>query len=94
MTSTKDNKIIMRTGAILAGLVYLVLNIGSAGAFTLSGTVTDIQPSPVDQVAVQMYINGIPIGGAGDTTDFSGFYSISGLTATTYEISFTPDPLI
>jgi hypothetical protein len=93
MTSTKDNKIIMRTGAILAGLVYLVLNIGSAGAFTLSGTVTDIQPSPVDQVAVQMYINGIPIGGAGDTTDFSGFYSISGLTATTYEISFTPDPL-
>jgi hypothetical protein len=92
MTSTKDSKLIMRIGTILMALVFLILNIGSAGAFTLSGTVTDIQPSPVGMVAVQMYINGIPIGGASDTTNFSGFYSISGLTATTYEISFTPDP--
>jgi len=92
MTSENNNWKITGTGALLAALIFAAFGFGSAGAFTLSGTVTDIVPDPVGLVAVQMYINNIPIGGASDTTDGLGFYSISGLTATVYEISFIPDP--
>ncbi|UCC80171.1 MAG: carboxypeptidase regulatory-like domain-containing protein [Candidatus Zixiibacteriota bacterium] len=81
--------------ALSISITFLILICsGSAGAFTLSGTVTDIDTIPVGLVAVQVYYNGNPVGNAFDTTDGSGIYSISGLPSATYDIGFTPHPTL
>jgi hypothetical protein len=90
MASVRSKGII---SAPTISIIFLLLMCsGSAWAFTLSGMVTDINSAPVQLVAVQVYYNGNPVGGAFDTTGFSGFYSISGLPSATYDIGFTPHP--
>ena len=93
MTSLNDNNDNIVNGKILIIVALILACSGTASAFTLSGTVTDIVPSPVPDVAVQLYFNGNPVGGAFDTTNGSGFYSITGIPSATYEIGFTPDPI-
>jgi hypothetical protein len=81
------------SGYFSAIAVLVIFFSGSAGAFTLSGTVTDIDTNAVPQVAIQIYFNGSPVGDLFDTTDGLGFYSITNIPSATYDISFTPDPI-
>jgi hypothetical protein len=93
MTSLINNTNKNLLEMIFAASVFILAASGPAAAFTLSGTVTDIDNNQVPQVAVQLYFNGNPVGNAFDTTDGSGFYSISGIPSATYDVGFTPDPV-
>ena len=67
----------------------------SAGpaTFTISGTVTDPLTSPVANVDITLKDNaGVPIQTYVNATNASGFYSIPGVTAGTYQLTFDPEP--
>lgn len=91
MTSVRSKGTISAPSILIMFLILICS--GSTRAFTLSGTVTDIDTIPVGLVAVQVYYNGNPVGNAFDTTDGSGFYTISELPSATYDIGFTPNPI-
>ncbi len=93
MTIKPGNKIGIGRGIIITIFIIMGLWGGSAGAFTLSGTVVDdVDFLPVQSVYVQMYFNGYAIGGASDSTDANGFYLISAVPGETYDIYFDPLP--
>jgi len=94
MTIKPGNKIGIGRGIIITIFIIMGLWGGSAGAFTLSGTVVDdVDFLPVQSVYVQMYFNGYAIGGASDSTDANGFYLISNdVPGGTYDIYFDPLP--
>lgn len=64
----------------------------SGQLYTVSGVVSSSQTGdPVDNVYVQAYFNGDPVGGAFDYTDLDGQYSFE-IISGTYDIDFQPPP--
>lgn len=75
---------------LLMIIIIMAISSSASAQFTISGTV-DANGGPEDNVAVQLYApDGSPIGPYVDTTDISGFYSVSNVDAGTYDISFRP----
>ena len=78
---------------ILTGAICLPLNLALA-QYTISGTITDTNDAPVDQVDVFLYTEqGDPVGGVNPgVSDPSGFYSIGGgnIPSGIYGVGFEP----